>query len=415
MHSRIISALDRPQIWAIAGGKGGTGKSLLAASLGIHLAREGRRVVLVDADLGAPNLHTSLGMDPPALSLGDFIHRRVPGLVDAAVQTGLPRLSLISGARNALDAENLKHFQKTRLLRELLQLPAEIVVVDLGAGTSLDVLDVFCLADRGVMVILPEPTSVENCYRFLNAAYMRRLQRTARALGYEPIVDLVLELRERSRLGRPVEVLEEIRRVDACAGRALSDFMEPFLPHLVINQVRDQDDVRLGDSMQTVTERFIRIPLGYAGAIPYEPAMVQTVKSRRPFMVEYPRSRAAERIRAIADAVGGAAGEPRAWRPAEASDAAAAADPYFALDLPPSARADAILEGYLRLRRTFRSGSPALTSLDCESERRAAVEQIEQAYRSLSRNLSVPAPSSGRSGPQAYIEGGARRGSITEP
>jgi flagellar biosynthesis protein FlhG len=415
MHSGVVSSLDRPQIWAIAGGKGGTGKSLLAASLGIHLARSGHRVVLVDADLGAPNLHTALGMDSPVLSLGDFIHRRVPTLVDAMVETGLPRLSLISGARNSLDAESLKHFQKTRLLREMLYLPAEIVIVDLGAGTSLNVLDVFCLADRGVMVILPEPTSVENCYRFLTAAFMRRLQRTARALGYEAIVDLVLEMRERSRLGRPVEVLEEIRRVDACAGRALAEFMEPFLPHLVINQARDHEDVRLGDSMQTVTERFIRIPLGYAGAIPYEPAMVQTVKSRRPFMVEYPRSRAAERIRAVADAIGGTSGEPRARRPPATSEATAAPDPYFALDLPPTARADAILEGYLRLRRTFRSGSPALTSLDCESERRAAVEQIERAYRSLSRNLSVPVPSSGRFGPRTYIEGGARRVSITEP
>ena len=413
MNSGAASTLDRPQIWAIAGGKGGTGKSLLAASLGIHLARGGRRVVLVDADLGAPNLHTSLGMDPPDRSLGDFIHRRVPSLVDAAVDTGLPRLSLISGARNALDAESIKHFQKTRLLREMLHLPAEIVVLDLGAGTSLNVLDIFCLADRGIMVILPEPTSVENCYRFLTAAYMRRLQRTARALGYEAIVDLVLELRERSRLGRPLEVLEEIRRVDACAGRALADFMEPFLPHLVINQARDHEDVRLGDSMRTVSERFIRIPVDYAGAIPYEPAMVQTVKSRRPFMVEYPRSRAAERIRDVAGAIGGRTGAARGWR--RESPADAALDPYFALDLPPTARADAILEGYLRLRRTVRSGSTALTSLDCESERRAAVEQIERAYRSLSRNVSAPVPPSGPSAPRTYIEGGARRAPITEP
>ena len=70
------SQARRPQVWAVGGGKGGTGKSLVAASLGIHLAQMGRRVILVDGDLGAPNLHTVLGLDPPAVALSDFVKRR---------------------------------------------------------------------------------------------------------------------------------------------------------------------------------------------------------------------------------------------------------------------------------------------------------------------------------------------------
>ena len=138
----------RPEVWAVGGGKGGTGKSLVAASLGIHLAQMGRRVILVDGDLGAPNLHTILGLDPPPLALSDFIKRRFESIETVVFETGVERLSLISGARNSLDIESLKHFQKTRLLRVLLGLPADIVLLDLGAGTSLNVLDLFSLADR---------------------------------------------------------------------------------------------------------------------------------------------------------------------------------------------------------------------------------------------------------------------------
>ena len=76
--TRAISS--RPQVWAVGGGKGGTGKSLVAASLGIHLAQMGRRVILVDGDLGAPNLHTVLGLDPPALALSDFVKRRLESI-----------------------------------------------------------------------------------------------------------------------------------------------------------------------------------------------------------------------------------------------------------------------------------------------------------------------------------------------
>src|SRR5690349_22896836 len=85
------------QIWSMGGGKGGIGKSLLTASLGWQLARMGKRVVLVDADLGGANLHTCLGLSTPPLTLGDFICRRAEKIEDVLVETGVPGLGLISG------------------------------------------------------------------------------------------------------------------------------------------------------------------------------------------------------------------------------------------------------------------------------------------------------------------------------
>lgn len=390
MKTTSPALCGRPQIWAVGGGKGGTGKSLVAASLGIHLAQMGRRVILVDGDLGAPNLHTVLGLDPPPLALSDFVKRRFESIETVVLETGVPRLSLISGARNSLDIESLKHFQKTRLLRVLLGLPADVVLLDLGAGTSLNVLDLFSLADRGLMVILPEPTSIENCYRFLKAAFLRRLYHLGRTLGYQSIIDLVMEHRDQSDQGRPSEILDEIARIDSCAAAAIASHVETYLPHLVINQVRSHEDERLGESMEWISERFVRIPLRFAGAIPYDTALVQCLKSRRAYLSEYPRSRTAEMLRAVAEsfaapgrpAYAGHDPAPRgaAWR--------TVADPYRTLDLRPGAMHDEVLSAYMRLRRTLRSDSPALASLDYEAERRATVIEVEEAYRSLSRNVS---------------------------
>ena len=401
MNTTPQALCGRPQIWAVGGGKGGTGKSLVAASLGIHLAQMGRRVILVDGDLGAPNLHTVLGLDPPALALSDFIKRRFESIETVVLETGVPRLSLISGARNSLDIESLKNFQKTRLLRVLLGLPADVVLLDLGAGTSLNVLDLFSLADRGLMVILPEPTSIENCYRFLKAAFLRRLYHLGRTLGYQSIIDLVMEHRDQSDQGRPFEILDEIARIDSFAAAAIASHVETYLPHLVINQVRSHEDERLGESMEWISERFVRIPLRFAGAIPYDPTLVQCLKSRKAYLSEYPRSRTAEMLRAVAESFS-------TPRPAEARPQAAPcgtalrqadwagpgrgspvmADPYRTLDLSPGAMDDEILNAYLRLRRTLRSDSPALASLDCEAERRATMVEVEAAYHSLSRNIS---------------------------
>ncbi len=73
----LARAARRRQVWSVGGGKGGIGKSLIAASLGWQLARMGQQVVVVDADLGGANLHTCLGLPNPARTLADFIQRRV--------------------------------------------------------------------------------------------------------------------------------------------------------------------------------------------------------------------------------------------------------------------------------------------------------------------------------------------------
>jgi flagellar biosynthesis protein FlhG len=385
---------ERPRIWAIGGGKGGTGKSLLAASVGIHLAEMGRRVVLVDGDLGAPNLHTFLGLDGRGPSLADVVRRTVSSLDEAAAATALPRLRVVSGSRNSLDVESLKHFQRTRLLRLLLEVRADVVIVDLGAGTSLGVLDFFAIADRGVLVVLPEPTSIENCYRFVQAAFLRRLQRLAAALGYRPIVDLVLEHRGRARAGRPAEILEEIRRIDSSAAADLSAQMEEFAPRLVVNQARDHEDTRLGTAIEEASRRFLGIPIGFAGAVPYDPALVRSVKSRRAYLLEYPRSRTSEAFRAAGEAIAEKSRprlDPRASRNPDHHPPGGATDPYLALDLAPGASPEQVLAAYLRLRPVFRADSPALHSLDCEADRRAALREIEEAYRTLSRNVSAGA------------------------
>ena len=388
MINPLRAPARRPQVWAVGGGKGGTGKSLVAASLGIHLAQMGRRVILVDGDLGAPNLHTVLGLDPPPLALSDFVKRRFESIEAVVLETGVPRLSLVSGARNSIDIESLKHFQKTRLLRVLMTLPVDIVLLDLGAGTSLNVLDLFSLADRGLLVILPEPTSVENCYRFLTAAFLRRLHHLGRTLGYQSIIDLVMLHRDQADVGRPSEILEEIARIDSSAAQALASHVETFVPDLVMNQVRSHEDETLGESMEWVCERFIRIPVRFAGAIPYDTTLVQCVKGRKAYLAEYPRSRTAEMLRGVAESVVAPASTqrplPGPW--------VAGADAYRALDLRPGASQDQILDSYLRLRRTLRSDSPALAPLDCERERRATAAEIETAFRTLSRNLSAVAP-----------------------
>ena len=76
-----------PKMWSIGGGKGGTGKSFITLSLGMRLAKMGKRVTIIDADLGGANMHILLGIRAPDHTLNDFLERRVETLQQICIET----------------------------------------------------------------------------------------------------------------------------------------------------------------------------------------------------------------------------------------------------------------------------------------------------------------------------------------
>ena len=135
--------MSMKKLWSIGGGKGGIGKSIFTLGLGITMAQMGKKIILIDADLGGANLHTLMGVRYPAFTLEDFILKRVERLEDIVIETQVEGIGLICGADDIMGAANPKFAQKIRLLNQLEDLPADLVLLDLGAGTSFNVLDFF--------------------------------------------------------------------------------------------------------------------------------------------------------------------------------------------------------------------------------------------------------------------------------
>lgn len=301
--AKLHQERDR-RIVAVGGGKGGIGKSLVASNLGVHLAEVGRRVVLVDADLGGANLHTCLGVPPPRKTLSDFVSRRVTDLAEVVTETPIQGLGLISGAMDFLGAANPKYTQKLRLLREIARLDVDNVIIDLGGGTGFNILDFFLIADHGVLTVVPEPTSIENAYRFIKAAYYRRLKTLEMSWNLRPLIEAAMSEQSGKGLKTPRDLVQYVEARDAAGGARLRAELEKFPLELVVNQVRNEDEHKLGHAISDACRKYFGISMQYLGAIPYDDAVWKAVRRRKPVVRDSPQSPAAHAIRDVAKTMG---------------------------------------------------------------------------------------------------------------
>jgi flagellar biosynthesis protein FlhG len=287
-------------IWAIGGGKGGTGKTFLSAGLAIALSRERGDIVAVDADLGGPNLHTLLGVRENGRDLGNFVRNEVARLEDIARPTSFPGLRLVRGSETMLFLANLNHYRKLRLIRQIKALPANGLIIDLGTGSAFNTLDLFLTANPGILVVTPEPTAVENAYLFLKSCALRVLRAFARHFGIEEFdrkADQWLE----SPAGTLRNFMEVLAAGDGSAGQVLTAALNSFKVYLVVNKARDRKDFHLGRSIVDVVRKFFLIDMNLLGTVPYDERVHWSLKRFSPFLFDYPDSEAAGAIRSMAE------------------------------------------------------------------------------------------------------------------
>lgn len=295
-----VSSGPRTRILAVGGGKGGVGKSFLTANLAYSLARAGHRVVAVDADLEGANLHTCLGVPSPPTGLADFVAGRQEDLGKLLVETSLSNLQLIAGTHAKLDQPQPGHTRRVEFLRGLRGLNADFVLVDLGAGTQAATLDYFLVADKGLLVLQPEPTSVENAYAFLRAAFYRRLRLAVLGHDVRSLIREVVDQRNELGVRNPQDLLREIERLDPVEGSRVAQTMQTFKPCIIINDVQRKEDIRLGFAVASVCRKYFGFDAEYLGYVNHDEAVRRSVTARRPLVDFVEGSEASSYLQRIA-------------------------------------------------------------------------------------------------------------------
>lgn len=274
-------------IWSVGGGKGGIGKSVATANIGCALARAGHKVMLVDADLGGANLHTYFGIKFPPRGLDDFLKGRLSDLGEAAIETPQPGLRLISGAGEFLGIANPAFAQKQKLITGIRRLDADFVIVDLGAGSSYNVLDFFAISGEGIVVIVPEPAAIQNAYIFLKSFVYRRLQRL---FSDDPDMTAMIKEATDSRSAGSArsfsDLCERMASVDrAAAERALAE-VKGYRPRLILNMAASAEDVKAVEAFKAAALSFLGMETEFVGTIFSRPSVKAAARKMRPFMLD---------------------------------------------------------------------------------------------------------------------------------
>ncbi len=263
------------------------------------MAVGGRRVALVDLDLGASNLHTLLGIKSPSSGLSCFLSKDTRLLDRVAVPTHIAGLSLISSSQCAIEIANLHYAQKIKLIKAIRNLPYDAVILDLGAGTNFNTVDFFTAAGCGVAICTPEPTSIENSFRFFKAVHSRRLKQIVKAGPFsDKVKSIVL-----NRGNGGVKFSEALRCVETHdAGRLqhLKEHLANFRFHIVINQNRKSTDPTLGLKLETVCNRHFSAPFRYTGRIDFDERIHDAVYQKKLFVELFPNTQAALNLKHIA-------------------------------------------------------------------------------------------------------------------
>jgi len=288
----------------VAGGKGGVGKTFLAANLAIAMANQGYATLVVDLDLGGSNAHSFLNLPNRFPGVGDFLKARSAELADLIVPTQVPNLQFIPGDGLTPFMANIAYAQKVKLISCIKKLPAEYIFLDLGAGTSFNTLDFFRISPHGLVVVTPDYLSIMSMMAFLKHLILRIVER-AFAKNHQIRILLHDYYKQPMTAGQTnLSVLKsEIAAIDPEAGKRVTEFCQKYRPRIVFNMGEHPDEIKIAEQINKSLESNLDLKVDYFGFIFNDASVRQSVKERVAFLPNFQENKAAKSIVRVAERI----------------------------------------------------------------------------------------------------------------
>jgi flagellar biosynthesis protein FlhG len=279
-----IPGKDDPakRIITVGGGKGGVGKSIVASNLAIAIAERGSRVVLVDCDLGAANQHVLFGIDRPKPGIQGLLDRKIESLEEGLTPTPHPNLHLVAGTGASVGAANINHGEKQRIIRRIRAIDADVILIDVGAGVSYNVLDFFEQGAQRLLVVTPQVTSIQTAYSFLKGAVMRTLQHHAEKAAE---LDLLAPAAKSGENEKVSQILARVREQSPALAESIDKILNRFGAQIVGNQVFEAGQAGIFHAITRMIADFLGITVPILGTVRASRRIRESVNLRKPMML----------------------------------------------------------------------------------------------------------------------------------
>ena len=160
--------------------------------------------------------------------------------------------------------------QKIKLFKQIKGLDADYILLDLGGGTSIDTIDAFLLADKLIVVAVPEVTAIENLYQFIKSVYFRKLKKLFAKHGLKEKARNIWQNREKYEIKGIADLLDYLKNKFQDLDKILSDNLADFTVYIILNKVRNPREVQEGFSIKSVCIKYIGVNARYSGYIEYD-------------------------------------------------------------------------------------------------------------------------------------------------
>lgn len=287
-------------ILPIASGKGGVGKTFVSVNLGIHLARRKKKTVIVDLDIGGSNLHTYLGLRSGEWGIGTFLTEKHDNLNDFLTSSGHENLAIVQGDQLIPDLANLTKAQLEKLVRGVKGIEADVVILDLGAGSHANVVDFFMLSGRGIMVAAPNHGSILNSFSFLKTCVYRLFRHRSEDPRVRRIISSVRMMNQEGNFKTFWDVLNNIAALDRELAFDFKKAVDDFRPSIVFNQVENPADIDILAQLVDLIYQKLLLNIDILGYLPLDDATRWSVKERTPLADSAPASKASKNLEKMA-------------------------------------------------------------------------------------------------------------------
>jgi len=279
------------QIIPIASGKGGVGKTTTVANLGISLARSGKTVILIDLDLGESNLHTVMGIKNIKPGLGHYIYKRESSFESLIQETGIDRLYLITGDSLFPGAANLPYFKKKKIIKSIQNLTADYILLDIGSGSSFNVIDFFLISPESLIVTIPETTALLNAYSFIKNSLLRLIYlalppRSEERAYFNQFCSSSIEKGENTL----ENLISAIESFDRELSEKIIKSVSHFSPHIIFNMSLSGNEKIITDKLLNITSKNLNKTIKTAANIPWMNEMRRSSIIMKPYLLLYEKS-----------------------------------------------------------------------------------------------------------------------------